>query len=96
MKPGQTTTANFQQAGAVVAGIVTENGKPCSHDSVEFSNPGVLRAVQTDYAGRFEISGLESGSYAVKVEPTWRSDKVIERTVEIPASGEIHLEFEYP
>lgn len=58
-----------QQVGAIVHGIVTEEGKPKEKAQVVLLDPNTGRSykTKTDSSGKFSIAGIQFGQYKVQV-----------------------------
>ena len=96
VESGRTATVDFGRPGAAVSGIVMRNGTPAYLDVVTFSAPHTIRWVQTDRDGWFDVFGLPPGIYTVTARRPRSDTSWTERTVELPAGGEMLLELAYP
>ena len=95
---GETTTAHFGHGQTIVAGKVTENGKPKHLACVTFTAGAVKRWVQADDDGNYFVYGLEPGRYHVALTlPGQRGEGALaEKDVDLPERGRISLDFEIP
>lgn len=98
LKPGETTTVDFGRSGAVVAGTVTENGRPRRLACVTFRRGPVKRWVQADDEGKYLVYGLDAGRYHVDLHLPGQRDKgtLVEKDIDLPERGTIRLDFQIP
>jgi len=95
---GETTTVHFGHGRTIVAGKVTENGKPKHLACVTFTAGPVKRWVQADGDGNYFVYGLDAGRYHVALTlPGQRGAGALgEKDIDLRDGGRISLDFEIP